>query len=146
MRALLAAFAILFSVAADAAELPPQFLGTWQIALVSGNTCRAADVTDAIEGHMIVKPVEVDSYEQTCRIVSIKMLRPSQGERADAEVALACQGGNLRWSERAIWHTEVIDGKKALAVTSLGQSNFRDEGRRIKLPSQIMTSIYLRCE
>lgn len=145
MRALLA-LAMLWPVVAGAAGLPAQFLGTWRIALPSDNACAAVDKDYAIEGHMIVKPGEVLNYEQQCRVVSVKMLRPPQAERADAEVVFACQGGNLRWSAREVWHTEVIDGKKAVAVTSLGQSNFRDEGRRKKFPSRIGTSIYLRCE
>lgn len=142
----LAIAAVMLPFAAGAAELPAPFLGTWRIALPADNTCRAIERDYAIEGHMIVKPGEVLNYEQSCRVVAVKMLRPTQGDNADAEVAFACEGEGKRWSARAVWHTTVIDGKKVVAVTSLGQSNWRNaKSRKEKMPSQVITSIYLKC-
>lgn len=144
MRALLAALAVALPLSAVAAELPAHFVGKWRITTPSDNTCRPLDEDYAIEGHMIVKPGEVLNFEQQCRVVSVKMLRPPRPE--DAEVTFACAGEGRRWSERAIWHSEVIDGRKAVAVTSLSQSNWRDsKGRKEKLPSQVITSIYFAC-
>ena len=53
----------------------------------------------------------------------------------------------LYTAAREIWHFETIDGKPVLAVTQLGQTNYRDErGRKQKSPNMITTSMYFACK
>ena len=155
MRLLLACV-VLFALVSPsrAASLPEAFRGVWVSAdAPARDKCRKtlpAGVDD--RPHEVMHTVEaggITSFEQHCTITSVRSLWPPKpGDRVQHDVAvrLACTAEGRRWSAREIWHVDVLDGRKLLVVTALGQSNFRDSrGRREKAPSISRTGIYAAC-
>ena len=157
MRALAAACAALVALlsAAQAANLPDQFNGLWVAAEVPNkDKCRKEEPQGEddrpVDSMMSVAGGTITYYEMYCEVQSAKRQQaPNQGEtgRINLDVSLACKGEGMLWSAREIWHFETIDGKKVLAVTELGQTNYRDaRGRKQKSPNLIRTSIYFACK
>jgi hypothetical protein len=149
-----AAFGIVLSSAAGAADLPAEFNGMWLATEATNNRCVVADVKAEKNGApvdrvMSVGPGEVAFYETRCKITSVKPIRnvnPSDTNQRNVEATLACTGEGMLWNTREIWHVETIDGSKVVVVTSLSQTNYRDDkGRRQNTPSLITTSIYYAC-
>ncbi len=134
-------------LAASAAELPAAFLGTWRVTNPTDSQCRAADVKGSAEGHIVVRLGVVTYYESECQVVSVRPTRHSI-EREPVSVAadLACSGEGMRWRTRSLWHLETVDGRRLLAVTTLGQSRPRDPRvRRIAAPVLPTTTLYAEC-
>ena len=156
MKSLLAAaFAVLLPLAAHAANLPAEFNGMWIAAEATNNSCRVEDVkaeknNAPVDRILNVTAGELAFYETGCKFTSVKPIRnanPSDKNQVNAEVTLACKGEGMLWESREIWHIQTIDGAKVMVVTSLAQTNYRDDrGRKHSTPSLITTSIYYACK
>jgi len=154
MRALLASFVALAVLvpAAHAADLPKQFQGLWVLANVpTKNKCRKEEPKGEddrpVDAMMSVTGGKIDYYETHCQVQSVKPQQSLNADRIDLDVSVSCSGEGQLWTGREIWHFETIDGKPALAVTQVSQTNYRDErGRKTKPPaSMVMSSIWSAC-
>jgi hypothetical protein len=153
--AVCATFVALSWAPAHAADLPQQFQGLWVLAEIPNkDKCQKEEPKGEddrpVDSMMSVTGGTITYYEMQCQVRSAKR-QQAQGadpeSRINLDVALACKGEGQLWSAREIWHFETIDGRKALAVTQLSQTNTRDDrGRKQTSPSFVGTSIYLACK
>ena len=133
------------TITAHAAELPAAFHGVWRIANSSGSACRAADARGAAEGHIVVKPGLIQQYESSCRIAAARATRRSEHEPFSIAATLSCSGEGMRWRDRTLWHLETVDGKRLIAVTTLGSTAYDLGGRRMPPRTLPITAIYTEC-
>ena len=144
----------MLSSGAQAAELPKPFHGLWVAAEIPNkDKCRKEEPKGEddrpVDSMISVEERTITYYEHQCTVQSAKLLHapnPDDTSRINMDVGLACSGEGMRWSAREIWHFETIDGKKVVAVTALGQTNYRNEkGKKENAPSRITSSIYYPC-
>jgi len=51
----------------------------------------------------------------------------------------------MRWRDRTLWHLETMDGKRLIAVTTLGSAAYDLRGRRMPAQTLPITAIYIEC-
>jgi hypothetical protein len=144
VKAALLALALLVPTAASAADLPPQFLGTWRIANPTDSQCRKPEMDGAPEGHIVVKPGAIE--QSWCRVISVRPTRKDVNrEPVSVAVRLDCSGEGMRWRDRTLWHLETVDGKRLIALTTLSSAVHDLRGRRMQDRTVPVTAIYTEC-
>jgi hypothetical protein len=125
------------------AQVPPDFIGFWNIAADENAQCKKSDwETNRRDGMMMISPSSVQGSVHSCDIRQVRKFSPQS-----VEVDVECRGEGMTWKAKEYWHTQLIGGEKQLVTVTLSKSKIRKGNRRILFPAgpQSRVTIHLVC-
>lgn len=137
-----AAFVLLYA-SACAAQVLPEFLGTFVIPPEQQGDPLSCG-RDGNDGAMEVGDRSAGYFEYRCDVSAFRRLK---SDKRSAEVLLSCAGEGNTWRTREIWNLQRMESRTMLIATRLQVSKPQPERKRGsgRMHDEIRVTLYTKC-